>query len=61
MNNFTTSFFGQRCDLDRNGKLDFNEFHDMITRYKERKQLQVAKSLAEERIKKADLLSKKFK
>ena len=24
--------FNQRCDKDKNGKLDFQEFHEMITR-----------------------------
>ena len=40
----------QRCDLDKDGKLDYSEFRDMVTRYKERKQIQVAKSNAEKRL-----------
>merc|ERR1712226_723360 len=40
----------ERCDLDKDGKLDYSEFRDMVTRYKERKQIQVAKSNAEKRL-----------
>ena len=53
--------FSQRCDLDKDGKLDFTEFQDMISRYRERKQLLMAMELAEEKTTKADLLKKRSK
>ena len=49
----------QRCDKDRNGKLDFTEFHGMISRYKERKQMVLAKEEAELRLKRAEEIKAK--